>query len=183
MLKITDYLIYVKEMNEFNKLLDVINNTYNYKHQYGIKRPCGSVVEVYNDKVNDTKAIIGTISIYDIQQEGINYLIENKNQFNSIYEFVDNNSVAELISKYPKILQARNQYDWGYEVTKWYTYPVIRELNYDRSDITCYECFRSFKVCGSEEQLESELLQCPHCKSEIEIEVSWTPILTGKKVV
>lgn len=184
MIKVTDYLIYVREMDSFKEIFKTLNKKFGYKHQYAFESHCGSVTEQYDGNGHlsrRTKSIIGNISIYDEQKKGIEYLQEHQKQFKNIYSFVDMDVAEELFEKYPRILEAKKRFDWGYEATQYMNYPREREENCDICKITCWECIEDFKVFGSEHELDGEKLQCPHCKEEIEIEIEYIANLSGRK--
>lgn len=200
MIKVYDYLIYIRDAYKFRQICNVIDEVYDFKYQNKFdKTATGSVTESYSfeeEKVlfntnhwnRYTKSILSCIAIYEEQKEGIEYLINNADKFKNIYSFVDNKVAEELRSKYPKINEYEDKWSWGAELVDYYDEgynyknPRIREINYDLITLECEECYEEFTICGNEYEMDGEKVQCPHCKSELKIGVEYEPILTTEKI-
>lgn len=184
-MKIYDYLLYIRDMKEFERILDAINDEFDLKCQFAIERPCGSVTEGYRDKngrFEDTKSIIGRYSLYEEQKEAFEMLINRAHKYPEVYSEFNIEVYIELVDRFPKILQANKWVDWGFCAKNWERYPSEREVCISNLvEIECYECYEEFNVCGEARDFNGEKLQCPHCKEVLEVELDYTIRLTGRK--
>lgn len=185
-MKIIDQLLYVRDMKEFKELLDRVNIQFNLKHQYAIERPCGSVTEAYRDEKGhfiDTKSIIGVFSLYEQQLEAFQWLLDNEYEHKEIYSSFNESVFNELVNKYPKILEAENEFGWGSDAKNWTNFPAKREVDCSIVEVYCNSCFDEFEICCDVEyEFNGELIQCPLCKEELEVSVEYNPSFSGYKV-
>lgn len=182
-MKIYDYLLIIKDVKIFLDLLTKVNTMLNLKEQYALSRPSGSVLEVYRDDrggIIDTKSIIGSFSLYEESNKAFQWLLDNECQHKAVYESFNEASYALLVQKYPKIEEAKNKFDWGYQAKHWRDYPQTRKVD-ETCFVECTECLKTFEVCGISYTLEDEKLQCPHCKEVLTIEAAYVTIARGYK--
>ncbi|HDK7180810.1 TPA: hypothetical protein PTW06_003626 [Clostridium botulinum] len=200
MIKIYDYVIYIRDMYKFRQICKRIDEICNYKHQYKFDTsPTGSVTSSYtfeeekvlynaNHWCRYTKSILSCLSIYKEQKQGIQYLIDNQDKYKDIYNFINDEVAEELRRDFPKINEYEDKWSWGSELVEYYdegySYdnPRVREIDYDLITLECNECYREFTICGNEYEMDGEKVQCPYCKSELKIGVEYEPILTTEKV-
>ena len=200
MIKIYDYLIYIRDEYKFLKICEKIDDKFGYKHQYKFNvTPTGSVTETYtfeeekelfntNHWCRYTKSILSCLSIYEEQKEGIQYLFNNKYKYSDIYSFVDDSIAEELRKNYPKMNEHEDRWSWGAELVEYYdagysyNNPREREIDCDIITLECDECYEDFTVCGNKYELEGEKVQCPHCKCELEIQSEYQIVLSTTKI-
>lgn len=200
MIKIYDFVIYIRDVYKFREICKRIDETFNYKYQYKFNSsPTGSVTssytfeeekDLYNNKhwCQYTKSILSCLSIYKEQKQGIKYLIDNKEKYKDVYSFIDDEVAEELRRDFPKMNEYEDKWSWGSELVEYYdegySYynPRIREIDCDLVTLECDECYKEFVICGNESEIDGEKVQCPHCKSELKIGVEYEPVLTTNKV-
>lgn len=200
MIKVYDYLIYIRDEYKFLKICKKIDDKFGYKHQYKFNTtPTGSVTETYtfeeekklfntNHWCRNTKSILCCLAIYEEQNEGIQYLFDNQHEYSDIYSFVNSDVAKELREKYPKMNEYENEFSWGSELVNYYDAgydyynPRVREIDCDIVTLECDECYEEFSICGNEYELSGEKVQCPHCKCELEIESEYEIVLTTTKI-
>lgn len=201
MIKIYDYLIYIRDEYEFLNICKEIDKIYGFKHQYKFNTtPTGSVTETYtfeeekklyntNHWCRYTKSILSILSIYNEQKAGIGYLFENRIKYKDVYSFVNCDVAKELKTKYPKMNEYEDKLSWGAELKDYYEAgynyynPRIREINCDLIDLECDNCFKEFTICGNPYDFdENEKVQCPYCKSELNVNKEYEIVLTTSKI-
>lgn len=199
MIKIYDYVIYIRDVYRFRQICKAIDEVFNFKHQYKFDvSPTGSVTssytfkeeqELYNSKYwsQRPKSILSCISIYEEQKQGIKYLVYSADKYKDVYSFIDGELAEELLREYPKMNEYKDRWSWGSELVEYYdegySYdnPRIREINCDLLELECNECYEDFTVICSQEDIEDSEFQCPHCKNVLTVEVNWEPIYSTRK--
>lgn len=200
MIKVYDYVIYIRDAYKFRQICKTIDKLFDFKEQYKFdKSLVGSVTasytfeeeqKIYNSNhwSQCTKSILSCISIYEEQKQGIEYLIDNADKYKSIYSFIDDEVAEELRRDYPKINEYKDMWSWGSELVEYYdegySYdnPRVREIDCDLVELECDECYEEFTVVCGHEYIEGSEFQCPHCKNVLKVEIEWEPVYSTRKI-